>query len=202
MTKPPDVLQPTPIPSFTEAQLKAPWRVVHAEATLDPEIVKTYIQEIVGLTQHLFSPEVAVRGNAYKTSTQMSIHDHSPLEKPGDEPKRRLWDIEHTYGDDGTLEVLELRVGGQLQQIRIRPKIGEISYFGHHYNEVSTMVESEKINHPLWVEYTRRKVRELVAEATRTRPSAQAALQAPQPAATIDDHPIQTSWHGNPQTGS
>ncbi len=204
MTRLPETApQPTTvIPQFTEAQLQAPWRVVHTDARVDPEIVKTYIQEIVSLTQPLFSPEVAARGNAHKTATQMNIFDHSPLEEPGDEPKRRLWDIEHTYGDDGILETLELSTGGQFQQIRIQPRTGVISYFGTHSDEEGKKVLSEKRNHPLWVEYTRRKVAELVAAATATKPN----NPKTQPL-DIDGAPQQNTefglldappWRGNP----
>ena len=175
---------------FTDAQIQRPWIVEHVDIKADPQSVESDARTMLELAQSLTLE--STRGNIPQVLFHIPLVDHGPLEKPGDEPKRRLWELKLTYGDAGKLEEVELSTGHNLQSIRVRVKTAEkpaqISYFGRHTTpgldpHEDRMIPSQKNNHPLWIEYGKRKLAELVTAATLGRPTA-----------TIDDHPIQAPW--------
>lgn len=170
ITKIPETPQSTAI-LFTEEQLQRPWKVIHIDTMLDPENVEKEGRTMLDLAESIFIPK-RIRGNTLIALFQIPIYDHSPLEKPGDEPKIRLWELKFTYGNDQKLDMLEMSTGKLLQHFRIRSQTFEISYYGHHTSG-DKMVESEKINHPLWIDYGKKKLEELVTAATRTFTEAQ-----------------------------
>ncbi|MBI2621793.1 MAG: hypothetical protein HYW63_04095 [Candidatus Levybacteria bacterium] len=174
----PEAPRPNPIPTYTDAQTQKPWTVEHVDIEADPQSVEGDVRTMLALAQSLTAE--STRGNIPQILFRIPLVDRSPLEKPGDEPTRRLWELQLTYGNDGNLEV-QASTGHQLQSFSVRAstaeKPAEISYFGHHptgdlddkRNPILAL--SQKKNHPLWIAYSKRVLQKLVAVATTSRVS-------------------------------